>query len=450
VVVILGEEAITGDWKGEIASFAAQTPVDLWVGLTPEELDARLASLPSQTAVLYVSERRDLLGHSFVPRDLLAQISSRSRAPIYSIAMTYLGTGTVGGSLIDPKTDAGMATDLAERILKGENPESMKPVVEPPRYAFDSRVLNRFHIPETRLPAGSEVLFREPTAWERYRSYILAAAFFLLMETALVAMLLLERRRAKQTKSLLERRFSIERIISECSTKLSECPADKVDEEIERGLRTLLDSEGADRASWFVMDDSGGGVRNMLSVHRPGVSPEPAFYYRPELPWITEKLLSGRSVIVAGLHDLPPEAQADRSYLEERGAKSLTFVPFRHAAARGVLVLVRPAEPGEWPAALTDRLEVLGNIFTNALMRKQAQEAVVVDGESRCSAAPDTDRKSGGAGGDRQTPERARRAGNRRTQYVAPAALLEAGSSGSERRAERALPAARRSASHGN
>jgi len=375
VVMILGEEAITSSWRGDITSFAAHTPVDLWIGLTPEELDAKLAALPAQTAVLYVSERRDRLGHSFVPRDLLSRISSRSRAPIYSIATTYLGTGTVGGRLIDPKTDAGMATELAERILSGENPESMKPVVEPPRYAFDSRVLDRFHIPESRLPAGSEVLFREPTAWQRYRYFILAAVFFLLMETALVAMLLLERRRTKQAKSLLERRFSIERIISECSTKLSECPADRVDEEIESGLRMLLESEGADRASWFVMDDSGVGVRNMLSVHLPGVKPEPVFCNRPELPWITEQLLSGQSVIVARLQDLPPEAQADRSYLEERGAKSLAFVPFRHAAARGVLVLVRLAERREWPAALTDRLEVLGNIFANTLMRKQAQEA---------------------------------------------------------------------------
>jgi PAS domain S-box-containing protein len=37
--------------------------------------------------------------------------------------------------------------------------------------------------------------------------------------------------------------------------------------------------------------------------------------------------------------------------------------------------LSRLAEPEQWPTALTDRLEVLGNIFANALMRKQAQEA---------------------------------------------------------------------------
>ena len=236
------------------------------------------------------------------------RLLSRSTAPVYSIATTYLGTGTVAGRLT-------------------------KPVVEPPRYAFDSRVLERFPIPETRLPAGSEALFLEPAA------YILAAVFFLLMETALVAMLLVERRRTKQAKSLLERRFSIERFISECSTKLSECPADKVDVEIERGLDALLALEGADRASWFVMDDSGVGVRNMISVHRPGMSPEPDFYDRPELPWITQKLRSGQTVILARLHDLPPEAQADRSFLEEGGAKSLAFVHFHHAATRGLLVL---------------------------------------------------------------------------------------------------------------
>jgi PAS domain S-box-containing protein len=375
IVMIVGEEAATARWIADIASFAAQTPVHLWTGLTPEELHARLTELPRQTAVLYISERKDRLGHSFVPRDLLAQISPWSSAPIYSISTTHLGTGTVGGRLVDPKTDAGMAADFAERILNGENPESLKPAVEPPTYAFDDRVLRRFHIPEARLPAGSDVLFREPTAGQRYRSYILATVFFLLMETALVAMLLLERRRAKQAKAFLERRFSIERVISECSTKLSECPADQVGQEIERGLKALLVSERADRASWFVIDDSGIGVRHIFSVHRPGVGSEPAFYNRPELPWITQKLLSGQSVTVARLNDLPTGAQADRSYLEQRSAKSLILVPSSHAGARGVLVLVRLARAREWPASLTDRLEVLGNIFANALMRQQAQEA---------------------------------------------------------------------------
>ena len=37
-------------------------------------------------------------------------------------------------------------------------------------FVADWRQLRRFGLSEARLPPGTEVLFREPTAWERYRT----------------------------------------------------------------------------------------------------------------------------------------------------------------------------------------------------------------------------------------------------------------------------------------
>jgi len=364
------EEAV----RAEMAANSPDIPVEFWTGLTPDELQAKLSQAPKELAVLYLSEARDRFGHAFVPRDFLEQIAPTSKVPIYSIATTYLGTGTVGGKLVDAKADAGMAADFVERILSGENPNGLKPVVEPSTYAFDDRALKKFGISETRLPLGSEVLFREPAGWQSYRPYILAAVLFLLLEAVLITALLFERRRAKKTKAFLERRFSIEKIIAECATRLSECPADEVDEELKRGLRSLLCSEKADRASWFVIDDSGSAVGNVLTVQAPD-APESSSYISAALPWITEKLLSGDCVAVASLADLPKEAKGDRLYFERQGVKSVALVPGSHVGARGVLVLIAENEHREWPVSLTDRLEVLGSIFANAFMRKQAQQA---------------------------------------------------------------------------
>jgi PAS domain S-box-containing protein len=225
------------------------------------------------------------------------------------------------------------------------------------------------------VPAGGEMMFQEPAAWEGYRWYILAAVLFLLMETALVGMLLVQIRRARRAKILLERRFSIERVVSECSTRLSRSSSSEVDDEIKKGLQALLEAENVDRASWFVIEDSGIGARSIFDVHRNGVSSEPLFHSRPELPWLSHNLLMGKPVALAGLDDLPAEAHIDRSYLEKASVKSLAFIPSSHAPEQGVLVLVSQAEERKWPAALMDRLGVLGNIFGSALIRKQAQEA---------------------------------------------------------------------------
>ena len=41
---------------------------------------------------------------------------------------------------------------------------------------YDWRELTRWGISESRLPPGSVVLFRQPTAWQRYRRHVIAAA----------------------------------------------------------------------------------------------------------------------------------------------------------------------------------------------------------------------------------------------------------------------------------
>src|SRR5882724_3595581 len=124
----------------------------------------------------------------------------------------------------------------------------------PPRHAFDARELTRFGSMERGAMVGSEVLFMEPSAWARYRYYLLGTLLVLmLVESGLVALLLAERRRGNRSRQMLERRFAIERVISECSTTLSECAGEKVDAEIENSLQALLAAEGADRTSWFVI-----------------------------------------------------------------------------------------------------------------------------------------------------------------------------------------------------
>jgi signal transduction histidine kinase len=55
--------------------------------------------------------------------------------------------------------------------------------------------MQRWGISESRLPPGSEILFREPTAWERYRWQIVVTAIVVLLQTALIVGLLSEHRR---------------------------------------------------------------------------------------------------------------------------------------------------------------------------------------------------------------------------------------------------------------
>jgi len=82
------------------------------------------------------------------------------------------------------------------RILNGEKvsdipitaSESITPM-------FDWRQLQRFGISENTLPPGSEVLFHELSAWQQYRSQMLAIIAALMVQAALIGWVSYEHRR---------------------------------------------------------------------------------------------------------------------------------------------------------------------------------------------------------------------------------------------------------------
>jgi len=82
------------------------------------------------------------------------------------------------------------------RILNGEKPGDLKmPPVVPGGAQYDWRELQRWKISEDRLPAGSTVRFRAPTAWERYSWQIALVTAVILLQAGLIAALLREHRR---------------------------------------------------------------------------------------------------------------------------------------------------------------------------------------------------------------------------------------------------------------
>jgi hypothetical protein len=117
-----------------------------------------------------------------VARDLLEQIVPASRVPVYSLATTYMGTGSVGGVLVDPTTDARMAVDLVRRILNGEKPETLGTVRESATYCC----------------------FHDPDTWQKYRWYLVAGLLAILFESLFLGWLALEVRRRRKSEAMLK------------------------------------------------------------------------------------------------------------------------------------------------------------------------------------------------------------------------------------------------------
>ena len=98
--------------------------------------------------------------------------------------------------MIVPGLIGADAANLALRILRGE-PASSIPVTtsQAVKPIFNWLQMQRWGISEFDLPPGSEVRFREPGIWEKYRWQTLSVAAVLLIQAGLISILLHERHR---------------------------------------------------------------------------------------------------------------------------------------------------------------------------------------------------------------------------------------------------------------
>lgn len=185
----------------------------LWLkGMPLDELTAAVHQLPRDSLVLYLVQLQDRNGRNYVPVSTLQGLSPRANAPIYALWDTLLGHGVVGGRMATIKKDGFRAAQMALRILKGETPASV-PVIDQRQNPalFDSRELARWNIDEVRLPAGSQVFYRQPVLWEEYRTWILGAGLLIGVQGLLILALMLNRSRLRRIQTSLKEENTLRR-----------------------------------------------------------------------------------------------------------------------------------------------------------------------------------------------------------------------------------------------
>ncbi len=202
IVVVAGmserDEVLLAEVTGELASLGSRYRVTVRKGVPVSRFRQEFGSLPSDAIILYSSMFLDAEGHTSVPLDVAQALASVSATPVYGLYSTFVGTGIIGGSLHDYEAEGRAVATLATRVLHGESPASISPLPQaPPLRVVDARVLSRFHIAESRVPAGAELRFRTPSFWELYRWRIVAVGALFILETALIVALLAERRRRR-------------------------------------------------------------------------------------------------------------------------------------------------------------------------------------------------------------------------------------------------------------
>src|SRR4029077_15646732 len=202
IAMLIGDSPLEKFWVDQLQRsyqrFTQRVTFRWFNKLSADEMVKSARELPAHSVIYSATVRVDAQG---VPQDgdrIFWRVREVAKVPIFSYIDTHLGAGIVGGPLLSNQELAHQAAAVAVRILNGETPGDIKtPTLRPGPPIYDWRELQRWGISESRLPPGSIVEFREPTAWEQYRLQILAIAAAILLQSLLIVWFAHEHRRRR-------------------------------------------------------------------------------------------------------------------------------------------------------------------------------------------------------------------------------------------------------------
>jgi signal transduction histidine kinase len=379
VAVVSGAASMDQAWlamaRTQLATYRDRVEVTFLTDLSFDEVRQRVATLPDRTILFMGGFLRDVKGRDFSSPDVASRLAAVASVPTYGPADTFVGTGIVGGHVMDFHAAGMRSGELALRVLRGERGLPTEPA--PSRYIFDWRQLQRWGLDEKRLPPGSVVRFRPLSAWDLYRWYIVGGVTVLAVQSALIAGLLVQRVKRRRAQRELAERLRFETLLSELSARFITLPADQVGRQIEAGLARIVEHLGLDRATLAELQVQREVAQVTHSARAKGIEPIPSAVKLSSFPWMLSRVLAGQVVRFSRREDLPDEGATDRPALAQLGTRSLAAIPLTvGGAVVGVLVFSTIRTEREWPDQLVPRLRLLGEVFGNALARQRAASAV--------------------------------------------------------------------------
>lgn len=204
IVVLGGHSEVDRATLAEIQGVAKSLEgmqFEYWTNRPALELPPAVSQLPPDTVLLLSSIQRDVAGQRFYLSEFIKTLAPKANVPIYVLASASIGSGALGGAVVNLEELGHRTGQLAKRVLAGANPESVPIEVQTTGTPmFDWRELRRWHINENLLPAGSVVLYRPDTLWGQHRQVILISFGVFLAQALTITGLLAQRRQRRRAE----------------------------------------------------------------------------------------------------------------------------------------------------------------------------------------------------------------------------------------------------------
>ena len=209
-VVIGGDQAITDLLTDQaLRALEGRFPAirfTYWNNLGARELRQRLEPLGPGQVILVHGVMRNEDGVLVDYREKNHFLSAHASVPIYGFWDFEMGTGCVGGKMVEGYAEGERAAALALRVLNGTSPDELPVDTQTPsRYIFDYVQLRRFGLDPDALPADSLVLNQPARFYQIDKRYIWGATAAVAVLLAALAMLMSSIRRRQEAQDVLRR-----------------------------------------------------------------------------------------------------------------------------------------------------------------------------------------------------------------------------------------------------
>jgi signal transduction histidine kinase/ABC-type uncharacterized transport system substrate-binding protein len=379
IIVVCGaheeEQALYQECKS-ILQAVPDLEIDYWIGLPINELFAQAGELAAGSAILYLTQDRDRDGRSFAtPREVAQRLSESSNVPVFGVHDTLIGSGVLGGVMVRVEDQGLRAGWIAAQILNGRSPAEFPLAGTDTNCSLvDWRQLERWGIDEKRLPAGTQVLLREATFWQKYSAYMAAGLVILGLQSLLIGGLLINRSYRVKAESALASQLQFKTFHSEITSRFLHLHSEKLASVLEQTLRDMAGYFGFDTGAIF-QRTSGSLYVQYSTTERTNKdnrsAPPIDLAVFPEV-W---SRLKREDVVVVNCPSKSREGVEDVQWCRLVGVESCIVLPLRGTGARLGLVVVGRRQAGlELAPEQCQQLNSLTRDIANVMARVHAEE----------------------------------------------------------------------------
>ena len=266
-----------------------------------------------------------------------------------------------------------------QKILSAGNLESghLQPATQKSLSA-NWPALPKWKIAESLRPDNATIRLGERSLWEEHGEFVIGLILFAVIATVLILILLRNLSRLRRTRRELNDRLRFERLIAMLSARFVNILPEKVDHEIETGLDEVVDTMKLDHWVFFELSTNGASLRVTQKMQRLGADTAPLPLSKQQLPWLSEQISQGNSVVLPDLaENLPAEAHTEKEFFRDFGINSALAFPFSQTAgATRAILYASASRQRKWSAEIIHDLHSIGQIFASALARKEADESL--------------------------------------------------------------------------